>query len=945
MIRALMWKEYREQRAIWLTLAVVGGTGLYGLSRLMAPEGILGSNGARESLQTVAILFAWTYGLVCGAMLLANENEAGTMTFLDMLPARRIQLWLVKYTFALLLLLTQVAVLAGFVVALDITESRMQTLATLAGMVLSGLVALSWSVLFSALGENVLNVIGFSFVGQIAGAFVTTLLLFPVAILLTVIRGPQPDEGGSSRIILACLGALSMTAGPVLVSVHVFTRLDRERRERARAVYRSGATRPRSYREWASWGRLLWLSYAQMRRLLIGLSIFSLALGLVSPFFGPAAWPSLTLLLGVLCGVTVWGDEQQSAAFRFLGDQRFPLGRVWIVKVCMRFMLAVFAAFLLLLPSLVVALIHQMQADSQVENLPFTTPHRIPFFADLLHSNLVGPIVPVGTHLWMWLLYGFTAGHLCGLLFRKSLVAAVVALGSAGMLVCVWIPSLVGIGLHFWQVAGVPLILLVAGWLLMPAWTADRLLARGTFVRLGVVLFAAGLWTAGSLWYRVAEIPDVPDAFDIHAFAAEIPSLDPFQNPAGLEIHSAWHEVEQLTRELRSNNVQPHKPLFPDKAHGFHMELLTALFEGWPNRRSDLGDRLDAQFRKEWYGHVVKAADSPLGIVEDAKLLMLNNHRSSQWQQLEFLNQVLAVRGLQMQASGDHGAFVDQLRISLALSRNVQNHAPLENVRIGRQAEVICVDALDRWLEKLPGHPELLERVRDILFQHEAQLPEEDDVLQTAYLITLNTLKGMPEKLVELEISGLELGGTRNHPLGNVELQKAELDLVRLLWYTPWEHERHQRILRVIFGSAKAPDPRQRRQAAKWGGSMLCSLDMAARHEKPRDKRHTALLHAAQLKVALRLYQAKNGKLPAGLDELVQQKYLPALPSDPFDRNKLPLRYRKSRDKGRWSAVVWSVGEDGSDDRGVKDGSQKPGFNPHTSLGEDLIYFVPPPPR
>lgn len=122
---------------------------------------------------------------------------------------------------------------------------------------------------------------------------------------------------------------------------------------------------------------------------------------------------------------------------------------------------------------------------------------------------------------------------------------------------------------------------------------------------------------------------------------------------------------------------------------------------------------------------------------------------------------------------------------------------------------------------------------------------------------------------------------------------------------------------------------------------MVCSLDLAARHEMPRDKRQTASLHAAQLKVALRLYQAKNGTLPATLDELVQQKYLPALPRDPFDRNNLPLRYRRSREKGRWSAVVWSVGEDGRDDDGRIQGA----VNPHTALGEDLIYRVPPPPR
>ncbi len=943
MIRALLWKEYREHRAIWLTLAVVGGAGLYGLSRLMAPEGILGAYGARESLQTVAVLFAWTYGLVCGSMLLANENEAGTMTFLDMLPARRIQLWLVKCLFGLLLLLTQVAVLAGFVIGLDITDTSLQLLVTLSGMLSSCLIAYSWSLLFSAFGDNVLNVIGYSFVGQIAGGFLTLIALVPVAIVLTWFRGGRPDESGTSKLMIFSLGTLGMTVIPLLGSVRIFTRLDRARQHRRRAGFGSGLAQRRFTWEWASWGRLLWLSYVQMRRLLVGLMIFSLALGLLLPLLGPAAWPILTLLLGVVCGVTVWSDEQQSAAFRFLGDQRFPLGRVWIVRVGMRFALAVFAAFLLLLPSLMLTLIHQVQADSHAESLSSAPPHRIPFFADLLHSSLVGPIVPIGTHLSMWLLYGFTAGHLCGLLFRKSLVAAVVALGSACMLVCLWIPSLVGIGLHFWQVAGVPLALLVAGWLLMPAWTADRLLARGTLVRLGAVLLVAGLWTAGGLWYRVAEIPDVADALDLPAFVAAIPSLDKGKNDAGLEIHSAWHEVEQLTHELTRNQARPLKPLFPDKVpfnafYSFQGEIWLVLSEGWPNRRSDLGDKLDRLFRKEWYGHIRNVANCPLGVVEDAKLLTFNRVSTGmeQWSHLGFLNKVLAVRGLQMQTQGDDAVFVDHLRIGLALARNVQNHAPWENVRCGRQAELICINALDRWLEKLRGHPELLERVRDILLEHEAQLPHEDDVLKTAYLIALNTLNGMPEKLVEMEISG-----TGNHRWINAELQKAEVDLVSLLWRIPWEHERHQRILRVIYDVANAPDQPQRHQAAKWGGYMMCNLDLPARKERPRDKGHTASLHAAQLKAALRLFQAKHGKLPESLDELVRQKYLPQVPPDPFDGK--PFRYRVTRERGEggWfeSAVVWSVGEDGHDDGGKLQVIRKA----NAVLGTDLIYHVPPP--
>lgn len=948
MIRSLIWKEYREQRAIWLTLAVVGGGGLYGLSRLMAPEGFLSDNGSRESLQTVAVLFAWTYGLVCGAMLLANEHESGTIVFLDMLPARRLQLWLVKFSFGLFLLLSQVAVLGGFVIVLGITDTSAQLQATLLGMLVSGLIALSWSLLFSAIGANVLNVIGFSFVGQIAGAILMLLLMMPVAIVLALIRSGQTDE--SSKVIVFSLGFLGLAVAPMVGSARFFSRLDRERWEHLRDKWdwrrdtwtrllggrgRSAARRP-SGSEWASWGRLLWLSYGQMRRLLIGLTIFSLTVGLALPLMGPAAWPGLTLLLGVLCGVTVWSDEQLSAAFRFLGDQRLPLGRVWIVKVGMRFTLAVFAAFLLLLPSLVLAMIHRIEADAPADSLPFAAPPRVPFFADLLHSSLVGPIVPIFTHLSMWLLYGFAAGHLCGLLFRKSLVAAVVALGSAGMLVSLWIPSLVGVGLHFWQVAGVPLLLLVACWLLMPAWTADRLLARSTFVRLGAILFAAAIWTVGGLWYRIVEIPDIPDAFDMPSFIASIPSLDPTTNGAGMAIHAAWHEVELLAHELNVDPAQLRRPLFPKQPpintfNAYRDEIGKAYSNGWPpNHPSDLGDRLDAQFQKEWYRHVKSAANFPDGAVEDAKLMMIRAHLG-QWHHLEFLNRVLAVRGLQMQARGDHKVFVDHLRISLALSRNVQNHAPMQNVHAGRDAELVCVDALDRWLEKLPGHPELLQRARDALLQHEILSPNERDVLKTAYLIALNTLNGLPEQLVEWEI-----GETKNRPFGSAELQKAEMDLVSHLWRIPWEHERHQRILRVIFEGPSW----QRRQAAEWGGSILSSRDLRARRDAPRPKRRTVSLHAAQVKVAIRLYQAHKGNLPASLDELVTTHYLPAVPVDPFSNQQ--LRYRVLHGAGgRLEALVWSVGEDGHDDGGKPQNIHQQ----QKHFGEDLIFPVPPPPR
>ena len=61
------------------------------------------------------------------------------------------------------------------------------------------------------------------------------------------------------------------------------------------------------------------------------------------------------MIVGLLCGATAFADEQQGS-FRFLGDQRLPLGRLWLVKVGVRFGIAVVAALVVLAPSFIAAL-------------------------------------------------------------------------------------------------------------------------------------------------------------------------------------------------------------------------------------------------------------------------------------------------------------------------------------------------------------------------------------------------------------------------------------------------------------------------------------------------------------------------------------------------------------------------------------------------------------
>ncbi len=952
MIRVLLWKEYREHRSIWLSLALVGGAGLYALSYLIPNLWGLGSTATRDSLQSVAVMLAWTYGLVCGSMLLANEAETGAIAFLEQLPLRRARLWWVKTLFGFLLFVLQLALLSVFVVVLGVVETPRQFAMIFFAMTALGTFSLAWGLLFSARGENVLNVIGLSILGQLFGAAAVALLFVVLTALASLFGGRESEMFRGAFLFLAAFAAVAL---PTVGSFRGYTRLDRQRFGSAAA--REGASARPSF--WASWNRLLWMSCVRMRRMLVGLSLLALIFGLALPLLGPLAWPALTLLIGVLCGITVWSDEQFSASFRFLGDQRFPLGRVWLVKIGARLALTAFVSFVLLLPSLILTLTHRFTESS-------TLPHK-PFWIDLFHCDFVGTIVPIWAYASLWPLYGFSVGQLAGLLFRKSLVAGFVALGMAGLLVSLWTPSLLGMGLRFWQVAGIPVFLLAASRMLVSAWAADRLLARGSFVRLSGALILAGLWTTGAIAYRVVEIPFLPEPFDVAAFNASIPSLAQETNPAGMEIRGVWKQVELMTGQLHAERRG--QPLFADlrdngERDTFFRQIETACARGWPNRPSELGAWLDKRFQEEWYRQLALAARLPVGAVEDTKILTFHTRLSHLWVAIDDLNRILAARGLQRQAEGDPLVFVENVRIGLALSRNLRNCTPPVLAQIGLRAELGIVQAaLDPWLEKLSHDVRALEQLRDVLLEHERLRPEEGEALRAQYLIAQNSLDFEPAKLIANELP-LDFQGSREQK----ELVEAECEAAALCWRVPWERERHERILRVAYRD----DPRERRKIVQWSGTTLGNLIWLTR-QKMADNDSLVVLRAALLKTAIRLYQANNrDRAPEKLSDLTPN-YLPLVPNDPYDGR--PFRYRVSKgEKLIWTeetlangsrfkpvppgvggphaqiadeeirfvaagrAILWSVGEDGHDDGGTRQGARPPNARPHS----DLIYLVPP---
>ena len=409
MIAALVWKEYREQRIAWAALAVVGAATLFGLPIIMEPGGLQDESQARDWIIAAIVLVAWAYGVICGAMLLAGEREMRTLAFLDALPGLRGQLWRAKCLAGVLLVIAQVAVLMGLAAAARLFPTWTETAAALIGMAGAALFGLAWGMLFSSFGRSVMNMILLSLAGQLAAVFVFTL---PAAILSELIAHffDLPPEFTMNWSWTA-VAAFSVPAA-LGASALIFTRPDRGRLRLTRppASIRTGRI-PRP------WGRLIWLTLRQSRLFTAGLVLFSALLGFLVLANGLILWPALTLLVGVLCGATAFADEQQGP-FRFLGDQRFPLGRFWIVKVGYRLLLAVAAALLVLLPSF----IRVMTAPEH--NGP---PLGSGLLLHVLGSGLV-------LFLILWLVCGFCSGCLSGLLFRNGLAAGVFALGWAILL-------------------------------------------------------------------------------------------------------------------------------------------------------------------------------------------------------------------------------------------------------------------------------------------------------------------------------------------------------------------------------------------------------------------------------------------------------------------------------------------------------------------------------
>jgi len=855
MIPAIMWKEWRDQRAIACTILAFGMLALGLTAQFVAGssgQNIMESAGARELM---ALAVAYLAGSVCGSMLLADDKEVGTSDFLDGLPCSRRSLWFGKTTYGLSFTFAMCAIIASMAIAFDCIDSRVSAWAYALFILMTGLHGFSWGMFGGALARSTLGAV---FQGAV-GSFVVGVA---VAIPFALVVGPM-GFGRTFSTSLFLYFAVWMLSGLVL-SALVFTSIDRKRQ--AFGSYEPTEKYvhlPLPKRSWQPrFLSLVWLAARQGVWVTLGAWAAGLIFGaaMISPDMVPMiVWPPATLLLGVLAGVTTMSEEQTKGVARFWVEHRLPLGRLWLTKVAFHFLLAAGAALVMSLPL-------------------FASSLPSPFRTRLLQQFEMGLRSNLGMFLWFGLIYGFVLGHLSGMLFRKTIVAGLFAVLSAVILAGFLVPSLIGGGINRWQM-WLPafLLLLTARGMLYP-WATERVAFRGPLIRVSTGIALSLLALVAGIAYRVYEIPDSPDLLEESGYVESLPPFDP--NDPGRMTRAIAGQYRKASDDAQEK--------FPSKPTGGASNSLPGgdrtLLErssivNWTPAAQVLKPWLDQVFAEDWPNRLVELDQRPAGLFEDPRVL---DHFSPLDDVKNLREMLLAIRlrGIQRQAEGDPDTYARLLKGGLAAVRNARYRGTWRTPELALECEEILLGALFNWLGKLEDRPDLVRDVLATLIRHERDMHNGvEDVFWAERVVLANTYQRISTWLpTQLD---------RKQPSRSVGKppSETEAEVVSVAWSIPWERGRRERLLRLNMDTGRTI-------YYSWmSGLHLKHLWRLERFGRLRetDRRGLTGRRFACIRMALHLFALERGNSAENLNQLVPE-YLPAIPGDPMSSGHFGYR-------------------------------------------------------
>jgi hypothetical protein len=501
MLARLWWKESRMFWPYWLALGLMAAL----VQWLILRYG--GADTRTGVLSFVALGWAILYAFAVGAASFAGERENRTLDWLDTVPVNRTTLWVGKTSFAVVSTFALAGLLLLF--SMQATTQRQAPYELTPIVVAMGtflVEATAWSLFWSSWTSNTLR------------AAILGIVSFGLVSILLNGQNGMVDLGLATQHTAV---RLAIAIGAAAVSYRVITARPRPERDRsipaqAQASERSTMTPTaleysepaHRIRMAATIGRLIWETARESALTWAILTGLSLAVPLMACLvLGWTEWAGLSALLGIIltvaAGVGVFGHENQARTFPFYVDHGVRPALVWLVKEVSWMALVVVGwgigfATLRILP-------HETAAN------PGARERELVFV------------------LWA-VVNAFALGQLCGLVFRRSITAGLVALL---LIFLVYFPQLGLIQARMvpsWCLAVVPVILLGISF----GWTGDWLLdtpGARRWIKLALLTVVPfGLTATAYVSYRAWSVPDVHSRFD--PTEVRLDSIPPDENAA-----------------------------------------------------------------------------------------------------------------------------------------------------------------------------------------------------------------------------------------------------------------------------------------------------------------------------------------------------------------------------------------------------------------------------
>ncbi len=288
-----------------------------------------------------------------------------------------------------------------------------------------------------------------------------------------------------------------------------------------------------------------------------------------------------------------------------------------------------------------------------------------------------------------------------------------------------------------------------------------------------------------------------------------------------------------------------------------------------------------------------------------------------------------ATRNLGLEArwaaeAGDSDRAGNALLAQLGTARTLEGEPLLIGYLVRIALNAIAIDAAERVLSRMP-----LPEASLLRLQVACAAAEAPDSLTRAFIgercLALDELGKPTAQMFAAFATPAGPGTPTGNSLPLVPLMLAQLyDLSGLKRQdSDFYLDRLDEIIQAAAGSRSALPAKQQQLEARldslntWRGKLrpLSRMTLPSLHRVlPKELRSVATLRCAQAAMAIERWRlAHGGALPASLNELAPQ-YLSAVSEDPMDGK--PLKYRTLAPAPGY--VVYSIGEDGTDDGGTE---------------------------